>query len=41
MSDWDFKFLEEWDSRINDLASEPGLDWYPIVYEVCDYYSNR
>ena len=39
MSDWDFKFLEEWDSRINDLASEPGLDWYPIVYEVCDYYS--
>ena len=39
MSDWDFKFLEEWDNRINDLANKNGLDWYPIVYEVCDYYS--
>ena len=39
MSDWDFKFLEDWDNRINDLAQEKGLDWYPIVYEVCDYYS--
>ena len=39
MSDWDFKFLEEWDQKINDLANKNDLDWYPIVYEVCDYYS--
>jgi stage V sporulation protein R len=39
MSDWDFNFLEEWDDKITELAKSKGLDWYPIVYEVCDYYS--
>ena len=37
--DWDFKTLEEWDEKIQNLASDHGLDWYPITYEVCDYYS--
>ena len=37
--DWDFKLLEEWDNKICKLAEEKGLDWFPITYEVCDYYS--
>ena len=39
MSDWDTNLLEEWDDKICQLAEDEGLDWYPIVYEVCDYYS--
>ena len=39
MSDWDTNLLEEWDDKICQLAEAEGLDWYPIVYEVCDYYS--
>jgi len=38
MSDWDFKFLEKYDDKICELSSEYGLDWFPISYEVCDYY---
>ena len=38
-SDWDFKLLEKWDEKICEIAKGHGLDWYPIVYEVCDYYS--
>ena len=37
--DWDFKTLEEWDEKIQNLATDKGLSWYPITYEVCDYYS--
>ena len=37
--DWDFKTLEEWDERICELAQKHGMDWYPINYEICDYYS--
>ena len=37
--DWDFKLLEEWDEKISKLAKKKGLDWFPITYEVCDYYS--
>tara|TARA_B100000131_G_C18110633_1_gene609493 strand:- start:751 stop:2052 length:1302 start_codon:yes stop_codon:yes gene_type:complete len=37
--DWDFDLLEEWDEKISNLATSHGLDWYPITYEVCDYYS--
>jgi stage V sporulation protein R len=37
--DWTFKELEEWDDRLCSMAKEKGLDWYPITYEVCDYYS--
>jgi len=37
--DWDFKTLEEWDDKISSLAKERNLDWFPISYEVCDYYT--
>ena len=37
--DWDFNLLEEWDKKISNLAKNHGLDWFPITYEVCDYYS--
>jgi stage V sporulation protein R len=37
--DWDFDLLEAWDLKITELAKEKGLDWFPITYEVCDYYS--
>ena len=30
--------LEEWDTRLVKMAKEYGLDWFPIVYETCDYY---
>ena len=30
--------LEEWDERIVALAKSHNLDWYPIIYETCDYY---
>ena len=38
MSDWNFKELKEWDEKICKIAESHGLDWYPIVYETCDYY---
>ena len=38
MSDWNLKDLEEWDEKICKLAESHGLDWFPINYEVCDYY---
>tara|TARA_B100000700_G_scaffold331510_1_gene464991 strand:- start:4062 stop:5369 length:1308 start_codon:yes stop_codon:yes gene_type:complete len=38
MSDWTFQDLERFDREICDLAKSFGLDWYPITYEVCDYY---
>lgn len=37
--DWNFELLEEWDNKISKLAKEHGLDWFPITYEVCDYFS--
>jgi len=36
---WDFNTLEEWDDRICQLAASKGLDWFPIMYEICDYFS--
>jgi len=38
MSDWDLDDLEEWDNKICELAKKYGLDWFPIIYETCDYY---
>jgi len=38
MSNWNFKDLKKWDEKICELALEHNLDWYPIVYETCDYY---
>ena len=30
--------LEKWDEKLVAMAKDYGLDWYPIVYETCDYY---
>lgn len=38
-TDWSVELLAEYDSRICELAKAKGLDWFPIQYEVCDYYS--
>ena len=38
MSNWSMKDLEMWDEKIQEQATEFNLDWFPIVYEVCDYY---
>ena len=38
MSDWTFKELEDYDRRIIEIAEGHKLDWFPIVYETCDYY---
>jgi len=35
---WTFKDLEKFDNEICDIAKEHNLDWFPIVYESCDYY---
>ena len=35
---WSFSDLESWDDKISELALSYGLDWFPITYEVCDYY---
>ena len=37
--DWNFKQLEEWDERICQMAKDRNLDWFPISYEVCDYFT--
>lgn len=36
---WKVEDLKEWDDKIIEIAEGYGLDWYPISYEVCDYYS--
>ena len=38
-SEWNIDLLEEWDEKIGVLAKEEGLDWFPIRYEICDYFS--
>ena len=30
--------LKKWDDKICSIAKNFGLDWYPINYEICDYY---
>lgn len=37
--DWDFKTLQEWDDKICEIGKKHNLDWFPIHYEVCDYFS--
>ena len=37
--EWSTDLLSEYDERICELAKSEGLDWFPIHYEVCDYYS--
>ena len=38
MSEWTHDDLKLWDDKIRKIAEKHGLDWYPITYEVCDYY---
>ena len=37
-SGWGINDLEKWDELIRNTASTYNLDWYPISYEICDYY---
>tara|TARA_R100001126_G_scaffold48135_1_gene27094 strand:- start:139 stop:1449 length:1311 start_codon:yes stop_codon:yes gene_type:complete len=36
--DWNIEDLEEWDNKICEIAKSFNLDWFPINYEICDYY---
>ena len=38
MNDWSFSDLELYDERICEIAKSHNLDWFPIIYEICDYY---
>ena len=38
MSSWGINDLQVWDEKIKKVANENNLDWYPISYEICDYY---
>jgi len=38
VSIWTFNDLKGWDDKICQIASNYGLDWHPINYEICDYY---
>jgi len=38
MSDWSMKDLETWDEKIIQIAKGYNLDWFPINYEISDYY---
>ena len=35
---WSLDDLKKWDEKVCELAEEYDLDWFPITYEVCDYY---
>jgi stage V sporulation protein R len=37
MSDWTIADLAKWDEKIIRIATDLGLDWYPIDYEIIDY----
>lgn len=37
MSDWTESDLLHWDEKILRVASDLGLDWHPIDYEIIDY----
>ena len=37
MSDWTTADLLHWDEKIIRIATDLGLDWYPIDYEIIDY----
>lgn len=38
LSEYSTKDLQEWDSKICEIAKGYGLDWFDINYEICDYY---
>ena len=37
-SNYNIGDLKEFDDKICKIAKEHNLDWYPINYEICDYY---
>ena len=37
MSNWTEADLLHWDEKIIRVATDLGLDWYPIDYEIIDY----
>jgi len=37
-STWKVDDLKAWDDKICNIAKKYGLDWYPLSYEICDYY---
>jgi stage V sporulation protein R len=37
-NNYSIKDLKIWDDKICTLAKKFGLDWFPINYEICDYY---
>ena len=36
---WNISDLEKWDKKVIELSTIANLDWYPIRYEICDYYT--
>ncbi|WP_281614500.1 SpoVR family protein [Flammeovirga sp. SubArs3] len=36
--DWVLKDLAKWNDKIEEIAQECGLDYYPQEFEVCDYH---
>ena len=36
--DWKISDLEKWDNKVCQIANSFNLDWFPINYEICDYY---
>jgi stage V sporulation protein R len=37
MSDWTVGDLQHWDDKICKVATDFGLDWFPVDYEIIDY----
>src|SRR5256714_9344184 len=37
MPNYEVSELIEWDKRVQDVAGEFGLDWYPQEFEICDH----
>src|SRR5438477_1059709 len=37
MANYEVSELVEWDKRVQDVAGEFGLDWYPQEFEICDH----
>jgi len=36
---WGTSDLEKWDEDVIAIAKTENLDWFPIRYEICDYYA--
>lgn len=37
MADWTIEDLQKWNDKIEKLAADVGLDFYPQEFEICDY----